>query len=95
MCRKLELFSSSGEWSETPTLFGPSPSPEGGTRSLFRNVVFSSYLEFQMSGKVQKPIDSKTDVIPIHQFSSSCMRERRTFLLEVNVTALGTDFKSH
>jgi hypothetical protein len=32
-------------------------SPEDGKRSIFGNVVFSSYLEFQTKDKVQKPID--------------------------------------
>jgi hypothetical protein len=34
-------------------------SPEYGNRSSFRNVLFSSYLEFRTVGKVQKPSDSK------------------------------------
>jgi hypothetical protein len=35
------------------------PSPEDGNRSSFRNVVFSSYLEFWTMHKAQKPSDSE------------------------------------
>jgi hypothetical protein len=43
------------------------PSPEGGNRSSFRNVVFSNYLEFRTMDKVQKPSDS--------EFCLYCMSE--------------------
>jgi hypothetical protein len=46
--------------SEGPNRMGASfPSPEGGNRSSFRNVAFSSYLEFRTMDKVQKPSDSQ------------------------------------
>jgi hypothetical protein len=35
------------------------PSPEDGNTSSLRNVVFSSYLEFQTMDKVHKPSDSE------------------------------------
>jgi hypothetical protein len=35
------------------------PSPEDGNRSSFRNVVFSSYLEFRTIDKVQIPSNPK------------------------------------
>jgi hypothetical protein len=35
------------------------PLSEDGNRSLFRNIVFSSYLEFRTMGKVPKPTDSE------------------------------------
>jgi hypothetical protein len=43
---------------EGPNRVGVSiPSPEDGIRSNFRNVVFSSYLEFRTMGKVYEPSD--------------------------------------
>jgi hypothetical protein len=46
--------------SNGPSRVGVSfPSPEDGSRSSFRNVVFSSYLEFRTMDKVQKPSDSE------------------------------------
>jgi hypothetical protein len=35
------------------------PSHEDGNRSVFRNVVFSVYLEFRAMDRVQKPSDSE------------------------------------
>jgi hypothetical protein len=46
--------------SEGPYKIGVSiPSPEHPNRTSFGNVVFSSYLEFGMIGKVPKPSDSE------------------------------------
>jgi hypothetical protein len=50
--RKLDLFPSSGENRETPTVLGPYRigvsllSPEDGNKPIFRNVMFSRYLEY-------------------------------------------------
>jgi hypothetical protein len=44
--------------SKGPITVGVSPSPEGGNRSSFRNVVFYSFLEYWMMEKVQKPSNS-------------------------------------
>jgi hypothetical protein len=45
--------------SKGPNRVGVSlPSPEDGNRSSFRNVVFSSYLEFRTMSKVQEPSKS-------------------------------------
>jgi hypothetical protein len=46
--------------SKGPTTVGVShPSHEEGNRSNFRNVRFSTYLEFWITDKVQKPVDSE------------------------------------
>jgi hypothetical protein len=64
MFRKLDLFPSSGQGSETPTLWGQVievsfRSHEDGNRSSFRNAVISSSLEFRTMDKVLKPSDSE------------------------------------
>jgi hypothetical protein len=47
--------------SKGPNRVGVSlPSPEGRNRSSFRNVVFSSYLEFRKIDEVYKHIDSES-----------------------------------
>jgi hypothetical protein len=38
------------------------PSPENENRFSFRNVVFSSYLEFRTIDEVQKPSDSQNNI---------------------------------
>jgi hypothetical protein len=44
-----------------PTELGPYfPSSEDETRSSFRNVALSIYLEFRTMAKVHKPIDSES-----------------------------------
>jgi hypothetical protein len=60
------MFLSSGEGKWTPTLLGPLEganlshwSPEDGIKSNFRNIVFSSCLEFPAMDKVHKPSDSE------------------------------------
>jgi hypothetical protein len=45
-------------------------SPENGNRSSFRNVMFSSYLEFRALDKVQKPSDSE-----VHRGLSKSLEE--------------------
>jgi hypothetical protein len=46
-------------FSKGPNRVGVSfPSPEARNRASFRNVVFSSYLEFQTVDKVHKPSES-------------------------------------
>jgi hypothetical protein len=52
----MDLFPSSGERRETPTLLGTLEGatlnqPEDENRSSFRNVVFSSHLEFRTTEK--------------------------------------------
>jgi hypothetical protein len=44
------------------------PSPEDGNRPGFRNVMFSSYFEFWMTGKVQKPSDFEHFTCFYHSF---------------------------
>jgi hypothetical protein len=44
------------------------PSPEDGNRSSFRNVMFSSYLEFRTTDKVQKPADSESIFSFVHSY---------------------------
>jgi hypothetical protein len=47
-------------FSKRPNWVGASlPSPEDGSRSSFRNVVFSGYIEFRAMDKVHKPDDSE------------------------------------
>jgi hypothetical protein len=73
MFQKLDLFPSSGEGREAPTLLGPMieanskgpkqnicllPSLKNGNRSNFWNIVFSSYLELRMMDQVYKQSDS-------------------------------------
>jgi hypothetical protein len=65
MFQKLDLFPSSGEGRGLVPSEGPNRvdvslfSPEDGKRSNFRNLMFSSYLEFFTMDKVHKPSDSE------------------------------------
>jgi hypothetical protein len=61
MFQKLDMFLSSGEGWETPTLLGLYPYLRTEIDPVFQNVIFSSliYLEFPMIDKVQKPSDSE------------------------------------
>jgi hypothetical protein len=43
-------------------------SPEDGNRSSFRNVAFSSYLEFRTMGRDQKPSDSEQQRSSVTKF---------------------------
>jgi hypothetical protein len=59
MFQKLDLFPSSGEVRETPTLLGPleRANLNHWYRSSFHNAVLSSSVEFRTMNKVQKPRD--------------------------------------
>jgi hypothetical protein len=72
MFQELDLFSSSDEGKETPTLTsitflskGPNrlgvslPSPDGGNRSSYRDA-FSSHSEFRTTDKVHEPRDTES-----------------------------------
>jgi hypothetical protein len=74
MLRELNLFQSSGQWqtnttlspfshwlhlSKGPTRVGVLLSPENGKRSGFRNVVFSTCLEYLKMDEVQKTSNSQ------------------------------------
>jgi hypothetical protein len=50
------------------------PSPDAGNRSSFRNVLFSTYLEFRTMDKGHKPSDSGTMADLIFQFTESLER---------------------
>jgi hypothetical protein len=50
------VFPSSGEGGEVPTLSGPLEIANLNQGSSFRNVVFSSYLEFRMMEKFKNPM---------------------------------------
>jgi hypothetical protein len=52
--RTLDLFPSSGEGRETPTLLSPLKRPAFNHRSCVENVLFSSHLEFRMMHIVHK-----------------------------------------
>jgi hypothetical protein len=70
MIQKLDMFSHLSERRETSDLLGPCEiantnrirvslsSPEGGNRFSFRNIVFSTYSEFQMMDRVHELCDS-------------------------------------
>jgi hypothetical protein len=67
---------------EVGTLRGPTkqvslPSAEEANRSIFRNVVFSSYLEFQRLDKVRKLADSEKKVY------SLCHEDQKSRRLEL------------
>jgi hypothetical protein len=61
----MDLFLSSGEGREIPTLLGPFKNAKEGIRSSFQNTVLSSYLEFWSMENVRKPIDSEEHNIEI------------------------------
>jgi hypothetical protein len=60
------------------------PSPENGNRSLFRDVVISSYLEFWTLDKVQKPGDSEPSRLISISLLLSCMVPLGVGILEAS-----------
>jgi hypothetical protein len=76
--RKLDLFPSSSEGKEAPTLFGPFEIPNLHPLKLetdpLSNILFSSYLEFWTMDKVQRPIDSLNQFWKENKYSQYFIR---------------------